>query len=164
MFVGLANVDAKNVFYTNEYGVRFTEEQYDFFSRMYYDGYQKFVTSKDFNYFDVNYMKPNLVETIYEVMPMDTSFTGTKKTLKISKINSTSGTLIIVVVDWFKNPSTRSNDVIGARFVGTNLIEAPSIKMINNSGVSNFTNIDIFSNGFGQTFLLSGTSIKRVYL
>lgn len=163
MFGGVFTVDASEIYYINKYGVSFTDEQYNFFSKMYYEGYQEYVTLDDFNYFDVNNMNPNLVETKYAnngIMPMDDSVTGTKKTLKISKYNHGIESTITLIADWFQNPSTKSNDVIGARLVGVSLQTTPKTKMINSNGEKNFTNIDSFTNGFGQTFLLSGSSIK----
>lgn len=160
VFGGICNVNANELYYTNKYGVSFTEKQYDFFTEMYYEGYQDYITIDDFNYFDINNMNPELVETNYIVMPMDTSVTGTKKSLKISKSSYDNKSIIVLTADWFQNPSTRSNDVIGARFVGISLQDTPKTKMVNSSGSKQFTNVDSFTNGFGQTFLLSGNNIK----
>lgn len=160
MFGGIITVNADEIYYTNKYDIDFTKEQYEYFGAMYYDGYQEYVTLEDFNYFDVNNMNPNLVETVYEITPMADTVTGTKKTLKISKNIVGNSSIITVVANWFENPSTKSNDVIGARFVGISLQDTPKTKMVNNSGEKSFSNIDSFTNGFGQTFLLSGTNIK----
>lgn len=162
MFGGITYVDASSLYYANDYGVDFTKEQYDFFSKMYYDGYQKYITIEDFNYFDVNIMNPDLVETEYadnRIMPMDVIANGTKKNLKISKITGALENYITLTADWFKNPAARSNDVIGARFDNVILLENPVTKMVNSTGFKQFTDVDVFTNGFGQTFLLSGSNI-----
>lgn len=163
MFAGVITVNANEIYYSNRYGVEFNKEQYEFFTKMYYEGYQEHMTIEDFNYFNENEMNAELIETNYSnqsIMPMSESVTGTKKTLKISK--TTSGTIatITVVADWFQNPSTKSNDVIGARFVGVDLLDNPNTILVSSSGTKKLTNIDKQTNGFGQTLLISGTGIK----
>lgn len=163
MFAGAIMVNAEEIYYSNKYGVEFNKEQYEFFTEMYYEGFQEYMTIEDFNYFSENEMNAELIETNYSnqsIMPMAESVTGTKKALKISKITSGTSAIITVVADWFQNPTTKSNDVIGARFSGTDLIDVPSTKIVNSSGTNNLTNIDRQSNGFGQTLLISGTGIK----
>ncbi len=163
MFGGIISVHAEEIYYTNNYNISFTKEQYDFFTAMYYEGYQEYVTIDDFYYFDVHMMNPNLVVTKYfgdEIIPMEDSVYGTKKNLKISKYIIGLENYITLVVDWFDNPTTRSNDVIGARFENVILLDMPSTKVINDKEERKFSNIDKFTNGFGQTFLLSGSDIK----
>lgn len=163
MFVGVISVNAESIYYTNKYNVSFTEEQYNFFTNMYYEGYQEYVTLDDFNYFDGYAINTGEVYSSYatlDVMSLAESVTGTKKSLKISKVTGASGVYITLVADWFQNPTTKSNDVMGARLVSVSLLDTPITKMINSSGSNTFTNIDKFSNGFGQTFLLAGSDIK----
>lgn len=161
LFVGIMSVNAES-YYTNKYGVEFTKEQYDFFTEMYYEGYQNYMTEDDLKYFDINNLIIDDIETVYSddlISPYVDSTTGTKKTLKISKGPSVSGYTITVVADWFQEPSVRSYDVIGARFDGLALANKPTTKIVNSTGENILTNIDESTNGFGQTFLLSGKEI-----
>lgn len=163
IFGGVISVHAEEIYYTNKYTVSFTKEQYDFFTAMYYEGYQDYVTIDDFNYFAGDKMIPNFVETIYTddgILPMDAIANGTKKNLKISKYVVGYESYITLTADWFKDPATRSNDVIGARFDNVILLEDPITKMVNSTGFKQFASVDAFTNGFGQTFLLSGSNIK----
>ena len=163
MFASTITVNAGEIYYSNKYGVEFNKEQYEFFTEMYYEGYQEYMTIEDFKYFSENEMSAELVETNYSsqsIMPMAELATGTKKTLKISKISGGTNAFITIVADWFQNPSTKSNDVIGARFASTDLFDNPTTTIVSSSGTKKLTNIDRQTNGFGQTLLISGTGIK----
>ncbi len=163
VLVGIKTVNAEENYYVNSYGVAFTKEEYEFFTEMYFDGYQEYMTHDDFNYFDKSEMHVNNVVTNYSyptIIPMAESVTGTKKTLKISKVDSGSDPKIVVVAEWFQPPTTKSNDVIGARFVGTDLLELPGTNLLNKNGSKFYENIDRQNNGFGQTVLISGTNIS----
>lgn len=168
-FVGIIRVNAEDIYYSNENGVSFTKKQYDFFSKMYYEGFQDYMTYDDFYYFDINNMNPDMVENslIIEnnildsgITPMSEEVTGTKKTLKISKISYGNESDIVVTANWFKNPTIKSYDVIGARLSNVKLTNTPLTVMINDNARTNYTDIDTKTNGFGQSFLLSGTSIS----
>lgn len=163
LFIGVRTVNAESTYYINKYGVTFNQDQYNFFAEMYYEGYQEYMTKEDFNYFDKNEMNPSSVESKYfeqPIMRLSDYASGTKKTLKISKSILGGEVKITVVADWFQNPTAKSNDVIGARFVNTNLVSFFSTKIISSSGEKSYTNIDRQSNGFGQTLLISGNNIK----
>ncbi len=169
LFVGVLSVKAEEIYYYNDNGVAFTKTQYDFFSKMYFEGFQCYMTHEDFNYYDINNMNPDLVENSFIVetndfnfgiTPMSEEVTGTKKSLKISKISYKNESDIVVTAKWFKNPTTKSYDVIGARLNGIKLGNSPLTVMINSSGRIDYKDIDSKTDGFGQSFLLSGTNIS----
>ena len=42
------NVNAQEVYYTNDYGVQLTQEEYEFLTKMYWDGYQEIMTQEEY--------------------------------------------------------------------------------------------------------------------
>ncbi len=162
--VSMLNVyalDGEN-YYVNENGVKFTEKQYNFFSKMYWDGYQEYMTQNDFDYYDVNLMDDNLVETTYYNFPQSraSSITNNGKTLKISKTDSNTCSNISVTLTWNNMPSVLSYDVIGARLNGVSLLNTPITRLYNNTGSTNFDISVKSNNGFGASVLLFGTNMR----
>ena len=164
LFMGVLNVNASNnIYYKNEYGVEFTKEQYDFFTNMYYEGYQSVMANEDFNYYDINYMNPNLVESkssTNNIMTRATSITYANKTLKISKTSMPNYSIITLTASWTNPPAVKSYDVIGARFNGVTYYSGLNTKLINSSGTTTINNNQTFTNGLGCSVPLSGSSIK----
>ena len=63
LLIGIISVNAKEYYYVNDNGITFTKEEYDFFTAMYYDGYQAYMTSEDMAKFDNVIKDASLVET-----------------------------------------------------------------------------------------------------
>lgn len=164
MFIGVLNVNASNnMYYKNEYGVEFTKEQYDFFTNMYYDGYQSAMTKEDINYYDIDYMNPNLVESKYSnnnIISRATSISDANRSLKISKTSMPNYTIITLTLTWTNPPAVKSYDVIGARFSGVTYDSGLNTKLINSSGTTAINNNRTFTNGLGCSVPISGSSIK----
>ncbi len=169
MLVGLVgvshNVSAQEIFYENEKGVVFTKEQYEFFSAMYYDGYQSIMSQEDFDSFEPEYMNKDLVESKiarnYGINPLGTEVGTPAKTLKISKLN-TSNVKISVTLVWHGNPTIRSYDVMGAYLSGVNLLSGVTTMLSYSTGGNTANDIKQLSNGFGVSIKLpvSGNDIK----
>ncbi len=158
-------VNAEEIYYENEKGVVFTKEQYDFFTAAYYDGFQKIMSQKEFDYFKPEEMKKELVESkVYEeyINPMGTEVSSSAKRLKISKISATSNVKVTLYLEWLGTPTVRSYDLMGAYLSGTSIIGTPST-LIGYSGGSYYSNeIQSSSAGFGVSLKLpdSGSNIK----
>ena len=166
LIIGATNVLAESdIFYTNSNGVTFTKDEYDFFTKMYYEGYQDYMTASDKAYFNGHDLRPDSVERVEidedEVKhaieePIQTRATvhetGSKK-LSIAKSVSTY-TIISVTLQWKSNPNVRSYDVIGARLSGTSLVNTPTTSLTYSGGSYTSSNTIYPSGGFG-------TSIKR---
>ena len=124
--VNLLNVNAREVtYYINRNEVSFTKMQYDYFSKMFYEGYQDLIDQETFNSYSEDEMNPEHVETNYlEIpMPIGTSIETTAKKLKISKAATTSAsTRIATVLNWKGSPTIRSYDVMGSYLDGTQLL------------------------------------------
>lgn len=151
------NVNAKeiNFYYENENGVILTKKEYDFFTEMYYDGYQQYLTKNDLKYFTSIELDKNLVESkIYEepvISTRATIFETTVKSIKISKAPTTNPTISLVVT-WKKDPVVKSYDVMGAYLKDTSLVGSVTTKITYSTGAIYKNDIKISSNGFGVSF------------
>ena len=117
-----SNVKALENNYINDNGVILTQEEYSIVSKLFYEGYQKFITKNDYNNifnFDNN---TKLTENIIEkkiinydknYMPLSSSHSSSSKSITISKA-CTSSCFITIVAEWKKSPNVRSYDLIGA--------------------------------------------------
>lgn len=160
IFLPIYNTNAEEVYYTNNYNVRLTKEEYDFLSKFYWEGYQEDMTLSDYQEFIESNIMNGEFETVginhfdnVGLIPYSTSHETNSKTMKISKsCNSTCS--ISVVVTWKNIPNTKSYDVIGAYLDGVNLLS----KVSTNAKTSGMTN-SIFeikkeNNGFGASISL----------
>lgn len=160
IFFPIYNTNAEEVYYTNNYNVRLTKEEYDFISKFYWEGYQEDMTLRDYQEFVESNIMNGEFETVeinpFEnvgLIPYSTSHETNSKTMKISKsCNSTCS--ISVVVTWKNIPNTKSYDVIGAYLDGVNLLS----KVSTNAKASGMTN-SIFeikkdNKGFGASISL----------
>lgn len=158
------SVNAQEIYYENNNGVIFTKEEYDFFSKMYYDGYQASMTEEDMHMFEGYELNAKNVESsIYVDKSFNPGTIQTKgnyhetqaKILKISKLTGNMDPVISIIAQWKYSPNVRSYDLIGAYFSGNiNMASGISSKVIYDGG-SNYTSANITSsNGFGSVLLL----------
>ena len=176
------NVNASEIYYTNDNGVQFTKQEYDFVTKMFFDGYQKSMTAEDYN----DILKDgisNQIETKYfrNYQPNGYQLTGTEhttsaKSLKITKSVFSSYVLVGVVANWFGEPTVKSYDVMGAFLSNVTLNNIPNTKVITSETTTSYVEAQYDNNGFGvsvkipsagsnlsitQTFKVSGSG--RVY-
>lgn len=152
----------ENSYYINENNVSFSKEQYDYFTAMFYDGYQDLITQEEFNTYNEAEMKAENVETKYlnSVSPLSTLHETPAKQLKISKsVSSTSK--ISVVLTWKGTPKVKSYDVIGSYLEGVSSIGNVITRLSYSSGSYDSNEIKSFNNGFGVSIKLpsSGSNI-----
>lgn len=158
---GQKDVNAKetNIVYTNSNGVSFTQEEYDFFTRVYWDGYQKNMTQDVYNeYEDLDFLNAEFdSKTVYDVpKTRGTYFSSNYKSIKISKICD-DNCRIAVVATWLVNPNIRSFDVIGAYLSGTTLQSTPNTRVVSSTQTKVALNIKKQEHGFGTSVLLPDT-------
>lgn len=161
-------------FYENENGVKLTEEEYNFLSKMYWDGYQSLMTLEDYIEFknsEVMNGKIEIKESIYgnsnhyEIMPYGSSNTENGVTLKIFK-SCSNDCLISVTAEWNGHPLIRSYDVIGAFLNGTTFINDPTTTVATSSSKTVISDLKKESYGIGSSFLLpsgSNVTINQVF-
>lgn len=161
---GLLNVHAADdIYFINDNNVEFTELQYDYFSKVYFEGYQKYMTQDEFDSIDVDLMNPDLVEVVYDdslTLTRATSITKQGRTLKITKTTAGNYSSISITCTWTSTPSVKSYDVIGARLDGITLSNTPVTRLYNDDGYTSYS-ISVKSTlGFGASVLLSGSNIR----
>ena len=109
--------ESGDIYYTNNNGVNFTEEEYDFFTQLYWHGYQKMMTQDDFDEFVGNGLINERVDkvTVYDdtVFPMGTTHITSSKSLSMATV-CLSNCKVSVTLIWLASPTIRSYDVIGA--------------------------------------------------
>ena len=157
------SVNAQEIYYENSNGITFTKEEYDFFSKMYYDGYQASMTKDDMKIYEGIELNPNSVESStyvdksYKPGVIQTRGNYHETQAKILQI-AKSGSLnpvISIVAQWKYSPNVRSYDLVGAFFSGDiNMASGITSKVIYTGG-TNFSSANITaSNGFGSVVLL----------
>lgn len=154
---------AKDVYYTNDNGVAFTKDEYNFLSFMYWDGSQDLISQTDYDRFiksDIMNGEIKSNNSANSITPYGVSVSNNDKTLKIVS-SCTTNCLISVTATWKITPSVKSYDVIGSLFTNTSLVNTPSTTVKSSIGTSSSGEIKKFNNGFGVSIGLptKGTSI-----
>ena len=164
LFIGLISVNAEDYYYINDNGVTFTKNQYDFITKMYFEGYQTYMTQEDMNYFNDIKMVPENVESkeyveMYhgEYSTRATTHETQSKILKISKINKT----ISISCAWKKSPTVRSYDLIGTYLNGPSLYGGASARIAYSGGSISPSYEKTPGNGYGAVIKMptGGNSI-----
>lgn len=158
----ISPVKAESIYYTNQYGVKFTEKQYNFYTEMFYDGYQEFVTQDDLNKVISLDLVNQKVEKI--ILPdLESGLKGSQvtengRTLTISK-SCSSQCLYTLTASWSAIPGTNSYDVIGMRIKNAT-INTIGTMQLNSVGysTSSSTPSKTTTNGFGYSVAVPPTS------
>lgn len=170
LFLCMGVVKAES-YYTNNNGVSLTEKEYNYVIDFYGEDYPSKMTEEDYNWIqkmDVN-NRDYKIEKYYDndTTTRSSYHQTSSKYLAISK-SCSSTCSVNILLNWLKNPSVRSYDVIGARFVNTSLISGTlSTYVDSSSGTSSYSNYQYFSNGFGNSIKLpsnaTGISIQQSF-
>ena len=166
-FSSFTLVSAKEIYFTNDNGVSLTKEEYDFLTKMYWDGYQKIMTKEEYQKFDDN----NIMDREYEekvVTYNDTPLTrGTfhqslAKSIKISRSCDSNNCAISVVLTWLGVPKVKSYDVMGCSFDnGLQLITTPHTRVSSSDKTYFSDDLQVTEKkGFGSSFKIpTGTGL-----
>ncbi len=161
------NVNAKdNSFYTNSLNVDFTLKEYEFISKMFYEGYQDIMDPSDYEkiFWDKNIVdskiRTNTFDERLNLVPFAISHETPSKILTIAKACA-SDCLITINAEWKKSPNVRSYDVIGAYLDNVSLIEKPTTSAVGESELNSSNELVQSNNGFGVSIKLpsSGNSM-----
>jgi hypothetical protein len=173
MLVSLPLISLKadeEVYYTNSYGVEFSEKEYNFFTEMMWDGYQEVVTKEDFDkvyefgLFDSKVEKESIVQvSTPEGYLRGSQLTEKSRTLTITKTCSTY-CLMGLTASWNYAPNVKSYDVIGARYDGTSLYQNNNTYVVSSNGTTTVpsSNRQNFTTGFGVSAQLPSTGSNLV--
>ncbi len=152
----VVTVNAETIFYTNSNGVYLTKKEYDFYSEMFWDGYQDSVTLENYTYLKTNGYFNNEIEkkvvTNYSLL-RGSSVTSNLRTLVISKSCSTN-CFLVLNVSWIGTPFVHSYDVLGIRTSDVSVNQIGSAIVSGDEYSKSYSNAQSFSNGFGYSVLL----------
>lgn len=167
----LTIVNADEAFYTNEKGVSLTEEEYNFISELYWEGYHHNLTPDDYNKFASNNLfgqeitKVTYDEDEHRINPTrgDIHETSAKR-LTISKVCGATICSITTILRWKGDPVTKSYDVMGSYIYGNNLsrVSTPITYLDYSGGSINCLDIKYNGNHFGTTVKLQNSSTNMV--
>jgi len=154
----------KIIFLLNKNGVSLTEEEYLFFSKMYWEGYQEFLTQEEYHQVkDMNLFGHEIAKETYINYPITrgSSVTSNLRILSIAKACNSS-CFISLVTNWNGSPFVKSYDVMGARLNGVSLLSVNSLMVYGDNYYQSYNNPRKFNNGFGYSFQLPNTSNIKV--
>ena len=155
-------VNAEEVFFENSNGITFTKEQYDFFGKVFFDGYQENITKEIWNLYADKEMKESNVEvSILDESNISSKYARTKgtsietqaKILKIAKVNGAFPT-ISITAQWKYSPNIKSYDIIGAYLSGVTMRSSQTSLISYTGGTIYPTDTVSASNGFGSILKL----------
>lgn len=163
------NVSAKNLFYQNENGVMMSKNEYDYFSKIYWDGYQEYITQEEYDnvkkmdIFDKDIIKEEIVQEEFTNYPTTRGATVTShlRTLTIGK-SCSNDCLITLVTSWDGMPYIKSYDVIGARLSNSSLKSISTTRVTGNNYIKSYNNPQQFNDGFGFSILLPNVSNLKI--
>lgn len=167
----MVNVRADEVYYTNKNGVAMTKQQYDFFTEMYWEGYQDFVTDDIYNkYLSGGYYNGEVVTVVSESDETATSQRGTFHETSAKRLQLSTGCgsnnycTMVTTLTWKGVPTINSYDVIGSVLYGGNLerVNTPSTYLFWGSNSIEFTDRVYSGDGWGCTVLLPSTSEQLI--
>lgn len=155
MFIGLPNVKA-STFYTNSSGVDFTEEEYEYISEMYFDGYQEYMTQEDLDKIvELDLIGKPITKQTSNSGIIGSNIVGTRNSdssyyagRTITIVSSCSSECLVTLkAQWSGTPTIQSWDTIGFRVLNV------TINTINSAIVS--------GTGYAQAYLPGGTSFQQ---
>lgn len=158
-----SNVSAKS-YYENELGVKLTQAEYEFFSELYWDGYQNYLSVDEYEQIrDMNLFYLPIEKQFYTnyELTRGSTVTSNLRTLSISKVCSSS-CYITLVTQWIGNPFVKSYDVFGARLNGPTLLSVNNALVTGDGYTKAYNNPQQFGNGFGYSILLPNTGNLKV--
>lgn len=143
-------------YYENNLGVSFTEQEYNFISNLYWEGYQEYITVDEYDEIKENDLFDKRIEketTINYPLTRATGITSNLRTTSISRACS-SKCMVTLVTNWNGTPTIKSYDVIGARVSGIEITTISNARVVGNDYIKTYSSKKTFSNGFGFSVLL----------
>ena len=160
------NVYADEAFYTNDNGVSLTEQEYNFFANMYWDGFQEYVDNTLYN----KYASMGLYDKEVHTSISDTSSNNgsqtyglvhetTAKKLQLSYGCNGPVCAMVTSLQWKGTPTIRSYDVMGSLLDG-NLVRlsTPVTKLYWSGSTITYTDRVYSGDGYGCSVLLQNSS------
>ena len=163
LITSIKSVSAKEVFYTNEKGFEFTQDEYNFFKKVYGEKLvRKYFDSNLYSEFaGIDFSNTQVNSKVYTTNESrqnptkDSPFYSTPaKSIQISNFCSNYMCKIFVTATWLGDPSVKSYDDIGVYLDGPTRLGTPATIAYSttNDNVASATRYD--SDGFGSSVLL----------
>lgn len=166
VILGTKNVSAKEVAYTNEKGFEFTQDEYNFFKKIYGQKFVKKYLDQDiYNQFsNTDFANAEVITKVYSTNesrqnPTKDSpfFSSPAKSIQISKYCSQATCRAFITVTWLGDPSVKSYDDIGVYLDGPSRMGS-AITHAYSDAESKFADTTKYqSEGFGASLLLPQT-------
>lgn len=157
-------VQAKENYFTNKYNVSLSKSQYDFISKLYWDGYQNYIELDEYNYLLNNNFFNNAVDSYEttdfnnEAMTFSSTHETKSKILKVSKVCA-NDCFITTTLTWKTIPIIKSYDVIGAYLSSTYLANNQvNTYVFSDNKRTDYNNYQKSSNGFGVSVKIPNTT------
>lgn len=163
------DVRAENndIYYQNDYNVKFTKEEYDTISEFYYEGYQDYMNQEDYEEFINLGIVDSEIKTVitYDNSIMtraSVSHTTANKSLKVTYSCPSTTCTMFAVATWINSPKVRSYDLIGAYSPTKNSLTFNGADVSNGSTFDEYVEKKQESYGISATVKLqsSGTAIR----
>lgn len=161
--IGIRNVSAKEVYYTNEKGFEFSEDEYTFFKKVYGEKLvQKYFDESlyndyagiDFANTEVQTKKYTTNESRQPLLRDSPYYSTPAKSIQISNVCTSIMCKISITATWLGDPTVKSYDDIGACLVGVSRLGSAITYAYSDSN-SNFAAATKYdSNGYGASVLL----------
>lgn len=156
-FVMIGNVFAET-YYENDKGVEMSEDEYNFISELYGDGFPAIIPQDTYNALKENNIFGQEIIRISdenEVSPYGIIETSYKKLTTSYACDTTCA--VSATLSWKKVPATKSHDLFGVHFDGCGEITGLSSYMVANGNIYDPVEYKLNSSGAAATHLLPST-------
>lgn len=160
---------SEDIYYTNENGVSMTKREYDFFSEMYWDGYQEYMKQADYNmYASKGFYNFKVNKAEYEepnVSPFALIHETTAKKLEMTYGCNGGSCTMNTILQWKGDPTVKSYDVIGSYGSGgITRVSTPITTLTwSGPGIEYIDRVYSGNNGWGTSVLLqNSTTAMRI--
>jgi len=168
MILGIKNVSAKEIVYTNNNGIELDINEYNFFKKLYGQVFLQYLDEDTYNqYLDIDFENPDIETSTYlepnfnleKNSTRGSSYSTPAKSITVGKV---CGALcrIVTTATWLGEPNIKSYDVIGSYLAGPTRISTP-YTVAYSSEESNLAEVDQYgTNGFGSVVKIpTGTDV-----
>lgn len=165
--VNVNALENEEVYYENGNGVKFTKNEYDFFSEFYYDGYQEYMTLANYQRMkDANVMTEQIKKVAFNDNGIqtltDVTYQSASKKLILSYVCS-SRCYASFQASWLTVANVRSYDLIGVYSPTASALVAESADMAYSGNLVSPVERNNSTNGISATFKLPSTDAKYAF-
>ncbi len=159
----MKQVLAEEFYYQNDNGVILTENEYQYITDLYWNGYQKYLTESDYQLMkEMDIFNNEIKKSEVTDYPLTRGNIVTSHSRTSSLNASCSDTCLVTFVTvWNEIPSIKSYDVVGIRLNNTILSRVVNILETGSNYSKVYNEIQSSSDGFGVSILVPNTDNIR---